>query len=370
MLKAYKYRIYPTNEQKGELQKFFGVCRFIYNLGLETKISAYVSARKNISCFDLIKQAKQLKNDYSWIGECPSQGIQMSLRNLDNAYTSFFKGGGFPQFKSKYSRQSIQFPQGVSVDYSQKVIRIPKIKDIDCVFDREFKGKIKTVTISKTTTNKYFASILVDNQAELPAKKPIAERSTVGVDLGIKTLAVLSDGTNFENPKWLRVAKANLRRQQRSLSRKQKDSKSREKQRLVVAKVHERIRNQRADYLHKITTHIIKSFDTICLEDLNVSGMIKSHSLALAISEIGWQQFRSYLEYKAAWYGKNIITIGRFEPSSKICSKCGTINKELRLSDRVWTCKCGVTHDRDLNAAQNIKNFGLRYKPLQANVVH
>ena len=211
---------------------------------------------------------------------------------------------------------------------------------------------------------------MVDNQAELPKKKPITENTTVGIDLGIKTLAVLSDGTEFENPKWFRAAKANLRRQQRSLCRKKEGSKTRDKQRLVVARCHERIANQRKDYLQKVSTKIIQNFDTICMEDLNISGMMKNEKLSLAISEIGWANFKSMLEYKAEWYGKNIVTIGRFEPSSKICSTCGTINKELSLSDRVWTCqKCSTEHDRDKNAAQNIKNFGLRYKPVQANVV-
>jgi len=370
MLKAYKYRILPSKEQKEQLQKFFGVCRFAYNIGLETKISAYTSAKVNLSCFDLIKQIVELKSDYEWIAECPAQAIQMSLRNLDNAYTKFFKGVGFPKFKNKYSKQSIQFPQNTSIDFENSKIRLPKLKWVTCVFDREFKGIVKTVTVSKTTTGKYFVSILVDNQNELPQKKPVSMDTTVGIDLGIKTLAVLSDGTQFENPKWLRRSAANLRRQQRSLSRKKKGSKNRERQRLVVARCHERISNQRKDYLQKVSTEIIHSFDTVCMEDLNVSGMMKNEKLSLSIGEIGWRSFKSMIEYKSEWYGKNIITIGRFEPSSKICSVCGTINKELKLQHRNWICqKCGTSHDRDKNAAQNIKNFGLRYKPVQANVV-
>lgn len=371
MLKAYKYRLLPTVEQKEQLQKFFGVCRFAYNLGLETKISAYTSAKVNLSCFDLTKQITELKADYEWIAECPAQPIQMSLRNLDNAYTNFFKGGGFPKFRNKYSKQSISFPQNTSVDFENSKIRLPKLKWVNCIYDRHFDGIIKTVTVSKTTTGKYFVSILVDNQKELPKKKQIKEQTTVGIDLGIKTLATLSDGTSFENPKWFRIAAANLRRQQRSLSRKKKSSTNMEKQRLVVARCHERIANQRKDYLHKISTFIIQNFDTICMEDLNVTGMMKNEKLALAIGEIGWSNLKSMIEYKAEWYGKNIITIGRFEPSSKFCSNCGTINKELKLSDRFWTCqKCDYYHDRDKNASQNIKNFGLRYKPVQANVVH
>lgn len=371
MLRAYKYRLLPTVQQKEQLKKFFGVARFAYNLGLETKIAAYTSAKVNLSCFDLIKQMVELKKEYDWINDCPAQAIQMSLRNLDNAYTKFFKGGGFPKFKNKNKKQSVSFPQNTEIDFENNKIRLPKLKWVDCIYDRQFYGQIKTVTVSKTTTNKYFVSVLIDNQVELPKKKPLIERTTVGIDLGIKTLAVLSDGKQFDNPKFFRTAAANLRRQQRSLTRKKKGSKNREKQRLVVARCYEKITNQRKDYLQKISTNIIQDFDTVCMEDLNVKGMMKNEKLSLAISEIGWSNLKSMLEYKAEWYGKNIVTIGRFEPSSKICSNCGTINKELQLQHRKWTCKkCNTEHDRDKNAAINIKNFGLRYKPAQANAVH
>lgn len=372
MLKSYKYRIYPNDIQKELLSKFFGCNRFVYNLGLETKIAAYVSQKKNLTCFDLQKQVVKLKHTEAvWLNEVPAQSLQMSLRNLDNAYIRFFKEKkGFPKFKSKYGNQSIQFPQGVKIKFKKDVIQIPKLKDIKCVYDRKFTGKIKTVTLSKTTTNKYFASILVDNQKELPAKKPIILSTTVGIDLGIKTLAVLSDGTEIANPKWFRSAQRNLRVQQKSLYRKVKDSKRKEKQRIVVAKVHEKICNQRTDYLQKATTTIIQNFDTIVLEDLGIKNMMKDHCLSKAIGEIGWYSFKTMLVYKAEWYGKNIIEIGRFEPSSKICSTCGTINKELQLKDRTWICKsCNSEHDRDLNAAINIKNIGLGNRASTVNVV-
>ena len=371
MLRAYKYRIYPSETQKQDLAKFFGSCRFVYNLGLETKIRAYASAKINISCFDLMKQMKELKdNEANWLSECPAQALQYSLRNLDNAYTKFFKGSGFPKFKNKHSRQSIQFPQ--SVFLSKNTITLPKLKNIPIVLHRPLgDGIIKTTTLTKTPTNKYFVSILIDNQNELPQNKPINEQKTVGIDLGIKDLAILSDGTVYANKKFSRKQKANLRRQQRSLARKQKGSKRREKQKLVVARVYEKISNQKADYLHKISADIVKRFDTIVLEDLNIRGMMKNHKLALAIGEMGWYQFITMLKYKAEWNGKNLIQIGRFEPSSKICSNCGTINKELTLKDRNWTCKgCGNTHDRDINAAKNIKNFGLRNKPTSVKTKH
>lgn len=372
MLRAYKYRIYPTEEQKNSLASFFGSCRFVYNLGLETKIQAWVSAKKNYTCIDLANQMKELKDtEANWLAECPSQTLQMSLRNLDNAYTKFFKGGGFPKFKNKHGKQSIQFPQGVKINFSESTIFLPKLRNINAVFHRKFVGDIKTVTVSKTTTNKYFVSILVDNKIDLPKKKKVKQKTAVGIDLGIKTLAVLSDGTVFENKKYLRNSKRNLRVQQRSLDRKKKvKGINYEKQRLVVARLHEKIRNQREDYLHKISTSIIKKYDTIVLEDLNIQGMMKNHKLALSIGEMGWNKFNSMLEYKSEWYGKNIIRIGRFEPSSKCCSVCGTINKELTLKDRVWVCTCGISHDRDINAAINIKKFGLRNKPSNANVRH
>lgn len=376
MLKSYKYCLLPSEEQKLQLTKFFGSARFVYNLGLETKIDAWTSARKNLTCFDLIKQMAELKGTEAiWLSECPSQTLQMSLRNLDNAYTKFFKGGGFPKFKRRSNAQSIQFPQGVTVE--QGKIFIPKLKYVDFIQHRKLgTGIIKIVTVSKTTTDKYFVSILVDNQKELPNKKSVKERSTIGIDIGLKTFAVLSDGTQFQSPKFLREQLRRLRVEQRKLSRRFKkgikiseQSKSWHKQRMIVAKLHEKIANRRKDFLQKTSTAIIKQYDTICLENLNVKGMMKNHNLAQSISDVSWSEFTSMLEYKASWYGKNIIYIGRFEPSSKICSSCGNYFKELKLSMRSWTCeKCGITHDRDANAAQNIKNFGLRNKPAIANV--
>lgn len=377
MLRAYKYCLLPNEVQRQQLAQFFGCARFVYNLGLETKIAAWTSARKNLNCFDLVNQMVQMKGDeeYFWLYECPSQTLQMALRNLDNAYTNFFKGAGFPKFKKKSGHQSIQFPQGVKVE--QDRIFIPKLKWVGFIQHRQLgEGKIKTVTISKTPTGKYFVSILIDNQKELPTKKPVRIETTVGIDVGLKTFATLSDGQEFAAPKFLRNQLRRLRVEQRTMARRYKQgkkseeqSKSWHKQKLVVAKLHEKITNQRKDFLQKTSTAIIKQYDTICLENLNVAGMVKNQNLALSISDVGWTSFNSMLEYKAQWYGKNIVYIGRFEPSSKICSSCGNIFKELTLGIREWTCqKCGTVHDRDKNAAQNIKNFGLRRQPLVANV--
>lgn len=377
MLRAYKYCLLPTEEQKQQLANFFGCARFVYNIGLETKIQAWKSARKHLTCIDLTNQLKELKDtEATWLQACPSQTLQMCLRNLDNAYTSFFSGGGFPKFKSKHRKQSIQFPQGVKTDFENGNIFLPKLKNVACIFHRHFKGDIKTVTVSKTSTGKYFVSILVDNQNELPKKKPIEEKTAVGIDMGVKTFATLSDGTAFENPKYFRRNLRRLKIGQRKLSRRLKkgskeQSKSYHKQKLIVAKLHEQIKNQRQDYLHKVSINVIRSYDTICLEDLNIAGMMQNENLALAIGEVGWHKFKKMLEYKADWYGKNIQYIGRFEPSSKMCSHCRTIFKELSLKDRLWTCQsCGTHHERDANAAKNIKNFGLRFKPATANVSH
>ena len=365
MLKAYKYRIYPNQKQKEMMAKIFGQVRFVYNLGLETKISAYVGNKKHLKCFDLNKQITELKNtDAPWLKESPSQALQMSMSNLDNAYTNFFRGFGFPKFKNKYSKQSFQLPQGVYLSENKKQIFIPKLKLVDIDLHKEFKGEIKTVTVSKSITNKYYVSVLIDTGELKPEKKPTMFKTSVGIDLGIKDFVITSDGMKFKNHDFFKSAINELRIEQRSLARKKKDSNHYKKQKMVISLLHEHIKNQRQDYLHKISKYLVDNYDTICMEDLNVSGMIKNHKLARAISDMGWSEFKSMVEYKCDWYGKNLSIIGRFDPSSKTCSKCGSINKDLTLKDREWTCKkCGSIHDRDNNAAINIRNFGLRNQP-------
>jgi len=365
MLKSYKYRIYPDDVQKELLSNIFGQVRFVYNLGLETKISAYTGNKKHLNVFDLNKQITQLKKtDATWLKDSPSQALQMSMSNLDNAYTNFFRGAGFPKFKSKYRKQSFQLPQGVFLSENKKQVFIPKLKFTDIDLHKIFKGEIKTVTISKTTTNKYYISILVDNKKELPKKQPIKLETTVGVDLGIKDFAITSDGKKFKNHDFFKSSMKNLRVQQRSLSRKQKGSNHYIKQKMKVSLIHEHIKNQREDYLHKISKYLVDNYDTICIENLGVSNMMKNHKLSRAIGDMGWYKFKSMLEYKTEWYGKNLSVIGRFDPSSKTCSNCGKINKELTLKDRNWKCdSCETEHDRDINAALNIRNFGLRNQP-------
>lgn len=317
-----------------------------------------------MSCFDLNRQVTDLKEELDWLN-APAQALQMAMRNLDNAYHAFFRGAGFPKFKSKHSKQSFQLPQGVRISEDGKQIFIPKLKWVDIAFHRDLPvGNVKTVTVSKTTTNKYFVSILVDTQRELPNKLPITEPSAVGIDLGIKDFCITSDGMKFENKDFLKSTMQKLRVAQRSLSRKKPGSNRYKKQKLVVALLHEKVRNQRQDYLHKISSHLISNYDTICLEDLSIKNMVKNQNFAKAISDMGWGEFRGMLEYKSEWQGKNLRVIGRFDPSSKTCNNCGKINKELKLSDRNWICRgCNTSHDRDVNAAINIKNFGLRNRP-------
>lgn len=369
MLRAYKYSLALTAEQQQQCAQIFGCVRFCWNLALETRITTYKSSGKSLNCFDLSGQLTELKStEAEWLSDAPSQALQMVFRNQDNAYAKFFKGGGFPKFKSKHGRQSFQLPQGVKVDFEGGRIFIPKLKWVSCVFSRTFEGTIKTVTVSKTPTGKYFVSILVDNGKDLPAKRPVNSETAVGIDLGIKTFATLSDGTVIENPRLLFNSLKRLRVAQRSLARKQKGSANREKQRLVVAKLYEKVTNQRNDFLHKVSTAIIKRYDTVCLETLNVKVMMSNHCLARAIGEVGWATFNSMLDYKAEWYGKNILRIGRFEPSSRICNVCGWHNRDLKLSDREWTCANGHVLDRDVNASLNIKEMGLRTRPLHGNV--
>lgn len=371
MLKGYKYRIFPTIIQKEQLQRFFGVNRLIYNLGLETKTTAFASNKKAIFKYDLINQLPDLRKDFNYIKECPSQVLQHSLINLDTAYQNFFKGRGqFPKFKNRYSKQSLTFPQGYEILFKNNIIKLPKLKEIAIDYHREFKGIPKRVTLTKTTTNKYFVSILVDNEKELPKSKSFRVNTSIGIDFGIKDLAITSDGVIYENKNFFKSQQIRLRVEQRSLARKIKGSINREKQKLIVALLQEKIRNQRTDYLHKISTELVNTYDTICIEDLAVSNMVKNHCLAKAISDMGWRQLRTMLEYKSEWKGKNLVVIGRFEPSSKICSNCGNIKKELRLSDRIYNCdKCNYSEDRDINASINIKNFGIRNNPAIAKVV-
>lgn len=358
MLKAFKYRLNPNEEQKILLNKHIGASRFIYNLALETKQIAYAGNKHNLSCFELHSQLKDLKEELPWLKELNSQSLQQAITNLDKAYTAFFKGqNSFPKFKKKGNGGSFNIPQRVIVDGGKLIMpKFTKKNGIDIILHRELKGEIRQATISKTTTGKYFVSILCETGEQNKSKNKVKEETSIGIDLGIKDFAITSNGEVFENPKHLRKAQDKLKFVQIKFS---KNKGNRTKQRL--AKLHEKVTNKRKDFLHKTSTKLVRENQTICLETLNVSGMIKNHNLAQSISDVSWSTFVSMLEYKAEWYGTNILRIGIFEPSSKTCSNCGNINKEITLKDRVWTCvKCNTKHDRDINAAINIKNFSLR----------
>ena len=355
MLKARKYRISPTKEQAVLIAKHIGSVRFVYNLALETKLSAYAGYKKTLSQFDLQKQLVELKKELPWLKETNSQSLQVALKQLDVAYTNFFKARAeFPKYKSKRARQSFNVPQNVRIIDGRLVL--PKfLEGFKIKLHRELGGEIKSCTISRTPSGKYFASILVDTKQAMPAPVPITEDGTIGVDLGIKDFATTSDAKVFENPKHLRKAQSKLK----YLSRKY--SKYKGKRTLKrLQKQHEVVANKRKDFLHKVSIKLVSENQAIAIEDLNVKGMVKNHRLAQAITDVSWSTFTTMLEYKAKWYGKNLLTIGRFEPSSKTCSCCGYINKELTLAIREWTCpSCGSALDRDVNAAVNIKNFAL-----------
>jgi putative transposase len=369
--KAFQYRIYPNTKQRDKIAQQLGCCRFVYNWALNKKIEAYQTEQKTLSCFELTKQLTQLKKqeEYSWLKDVDSQALQMSLRNLDNAFTKFFREkAGFPKFKSKrYPVQSCQYPQRVKVDFDHQTVYLPKIGNVKTKLHRMFEGKVKTVTLRRTATGKYFISILVETSDNIPEKPEITFDTTIGVDLGIKDFAILSTGEKYENPKYLKKSLDKLKRLQQLVSRKQKGSQNRKKAVKRLAKQHEKVRNQRKDFLHRITYRLThnNTIESIALETLNVNGMIKNHCLAQAISDVSWSQFNDFLEYKAEWYGKNILRIGRFEPSSKLCSVCGFVNHELTLSIRSWMCpRCKTEHDRDQNAAINIKQFALQPQTL------
>ena len=356
MFKAFKYRLYPNKSQKELIAKHIGSSRFVYNLALETKTTAYLGSKHNFSPFDLIKQLPDLKKECEWLKEVNSQSLQQSIQNMDIAFKKFFKGAGFPRFKSKHrNRQSFAVPQNVMVE--NNLLIIPKFKEgIKMSLHRPTKGIIKSATISVTPTDKYFVSILCDTTIETPIKTPIKENTTIGIDLGIKDFAITSDGKVFNNPKNLRKAQSKLKYVQRRYS-KYKGKRTKQK----LALLHEKVVNKRKDFLHKVSTELIRENQTIALETLPVKNMIKNHNLAQAIGDASWSTFVSMLEYKADWYGKNILRIGQFSPSSKTCSCCGYINKELTLNDRSWTCPvCNSVLNRDINAAINIKSFALK----------
>jgi putative transposase len=363
MLKAYKFRLYPTKTQMEQFAKHIGSCRFVYNWALDLKIKTYQQTEESISQFDLNKQIKTLKCDFPWLKEVNSQSLQGMTKNLETAFTKFFREKtGFPNFKSKKNPiQSFPIPQHYTVDFEKGIVKLPKIGEVKAVLHKYFDGTLRTATISRSPTGKYYISILVDDGQDIPTKQEFSKLNTVGIDVGIKDFAVLSTGEKVENPKYLKNSLKRMKSLQKRVSRKLKGSKNRDKARQNLSKIHETISNQRNNFQHQLSFRLVSENQAIAVETLNVKGMVKNHCLAQSISDAGWSSFVSKLEYKAEWCGKTILRIGRFEPSSKLCNVCGYHNSNLTLDVREWICPdCKTRHDRDINAAINIKKFSLQ----------
>ena len=369
--KAVQVRIYPSKEQEAQLAQSFGCARWWWNYALNKSIETYKETSKGLSraALNAFLPALKKSEDTIWLADCYSQILQATTLNLTTAYKNFFdKRAGFPKFRSKHGKQSIQYPQNVKVVDGN--IKLPgNIGIVKAKIHRPIDGKIKTVTVSKTPSGKYFASILTEvegistplNTNENPN---ISEGKIYGIDLGLKHFAVVTDGEKvvlYDNPKHLAKHEKNLKRKQKKLARKQKGSKSRNRYRKVVAKVYERVSNSRLDFLHKLSYKLVSDSQAVIVENLHVKGMVRNHNLAKSISDAGWGTFTNFLAYKLERKGGKLVEIDRWFPSSKLCSNCFYQVSDMPLDVREWTCPhCGSHHDRDGNAAINIRGEGIR----------
>lgn len=362
VIKSYKYRIYPTKKQAELIDKTFGCCRYVYNMYLNKRIEIYESEKRTFKYKECSKDLTIQKKSLTWLNEVDSSALQNTLRHLDESYEDFFKKkSGFPKFKSKKkSRKSYTTEwNNNNIEYLGNYIKLPKLKKVKTKTKLIPKGKIMKATISKEPSGKYYVSLTCKN---VPMKDFIKTNNNVGIDLGISEFLTMNNGKVIENPKYYRKLEKKLIKAQQELSRKKKGSNNYDKSRKKLAKIHEKIRNQRIDFINKTSTQIIKDYDIICIEDLQPKNMLKNHNLAKSISDVSWSEFTRQLKYKAEWYGKKISKVDKFYPSSQICHSCGHKNigtKDLKV--REWTCPCcGIHNLRDVNAAINILTEGIK----------
>ena len=367
--RTYKFRLYPNDSQTDLMEKHFGCTRFVYNYFLNQRIEQYRITGKSDNFYSQAKALTALKkkDETSWLKEVNAQSLQFAIRCLETAYINFFKKRAkFPKFKSKRSKNRFTVPQCSHI--SDNRLFIPKFKEgIKCRVHREIKGKIGKVTVSKTPSGKYFVSVFTEEEYTTPLEKT---NKSIGLDMGLKDFIVTSEGEVFKNNRYTRKYERSLAKAQRHLSRKKKGSGEFENQRLKVARLYEKISNSRSDYMNKCSISLVRRYDTICIEDLNVKGMIRNHHLSKSIADVSWGSFITMLTYKADWNNKKVVKIDRYFPSSQTCNVCGHINKQTKdLSIRDWECPvCHTHHNRDVNAAINILHLGLN-KNISAGTV-